>query len=72
MVFEASAVNRRTKQSPSWTMPFGSGVTPMVPVVWSHEVIFALKYGVSPSGLPMMEMMRPTGVQDGFVEGGAP
>jgi integrase/recombinase XerD len=42
-VFEASALNRRTKQSPSWTMPLGSGVTPMVPVVWSHEVTFVLK-----------------------------
>ena len=53
-------------------MPLGSGVTPMVPVVWSHEVTFALKYGVAPSGLPMIEMMRPTGVHDGFVDGGAP
>lgn len=36
-LFEASALKRSTKQSPSWTMPLGSGVTPMVPVVWSHE-----------------------------------
>jgi hypothetical protein len=69
---EALPLNRRTKQSPSWTMPLGSGVTPMVPVVWSHEVTFVLKYGVAPSGLPMIETMRPTGVQDGFVDGGAP
>ena len=43
-------------------MPFGSGVTPMVPVLESHEVTVALKYGVALSGLPMIEMMRPTGV----------
>src|SRR5579883_1173881 len=72
VVFEASAPNRRTKQSPSCTMPFGSGVTPIVPVAWSHEVTVTLKYGVAPSGLPMIERMRPTGVQDGFVAGGAP
>jgi hypothetical protein len=28
---EASALNRRTKQSPSCTMPLESGVTPIVP-----------------------------------------
>jgi len=71
-MLDASAVNRRTKQSPSWTMPLGSGVTPTVPVVWSHEVTLALKYGVAPSGLPMIEIMRPTGVHDGFEDGGAP
>ena len=27
----------------------------MVPVVWSHEVTLVLKYGVAPSGLPMIE-----------------
>ena len=41
----------------------------MVPVVWSHEVTFVLKYGVAPSGLPMIERMRPTGVHDGFDAG---
>ena len=44
----------------------------MVPVVWFHEVTFVLKYGVAPSGLPMIETMRPIGVHDGFVDGGAP
>ncbi len=43
-----------------------------MPVVWSHEVTFPLKYGVAPSGLPMTEMKRPTGVQVGFVDGGGP
>src|SRR5579883_765540 len=72
VVFEASALNRRTKQSPSCTMPFGSGVTPMVPVAWSHEVTRPLKYGVAVSGLPIMEMMRPTGVKLALLDGGAP
>src|ERR1035441_1453295 len=70
--FDASALNRMTKQSPSCTMPFGSGVTPMVPVVWSHEVILPLKNGVALSGLPMIETMRPTGVNEGLLEGGLP
>jgi len=52
--FEASALNRRTKQSPACTMPLGSGVTPMVPGSLVHEVIVPLKYGVALSGLPMI------------------
>src|ERR1035441_6399782 len=70
--FDASALNRRTRQSPACTMPFGSGVTPMVPVLESHEVTVAVKYGVALSGLPMIEMMRPTGVNEGLLEGGLP
>src|ERR1017187_1509766 len=69
--FDASALNRMTKQSPSCTMPLGSGVTPMVPVLWSHEVILPLKNGVALSGLPMIETMRPTGVNEGLLAGGA-
>jgi len=68
--FDASALYRTTKQSPACTMPFGSGVTPMVPVLESHEVTVALKYGVALSGLPMIEMMRPTGVNEGLLGGG--
>src|ERR1039458_10217045 len=70
--FDASALYRTTKQSPACTMPLGSGVTPMVPVVWSHEVIVPLKYGVALSGLPMIEMIRPTGVNEELVDGGLP
>ena len=57
-------------QSPACTIPLGSGVTPTVPVVWSHEVTVPLKNGVALSGRPMTEMKRPTGVHLGFVEGG--
>ena len=53
-------------------MQLGSGVTPIVPVLWSREVIFPLKNGVAASGLPMIEMMRPAGVNDGLVAGGGP
>jgi hypothetical protein len=70
--FDASAQYRTTKQSPACTMPFGSGVTPMVPVLESHEVTVALKNGVALSGLPMIEMMRPTGVNEGLLDGGLP
>ena len=44
----------------------------MVPVPESHDVTLALKYGVAASGLPMIETMRPTGVNDGLLAGGAP
>jgi hypothetical protein len=70
--FDASALYRTTKQSPACTMPFGSGVMPMVPVLESQEVTVALKYGVALSGLPMIEMMRPTGVNEGLLDGGLP
>src|SRR5271157_6310519 len=70
--FDASALYRTTKQSPACTMPLGSGVTPMVPVLESHDVTVALKYGVALSGRPMIEMMRPTGVNEGLLEGGLP
>src|ERR1017187_5788880 len=53
-------------------MPLGSGVTPMVPVLESHEVIVPLKYGVALSGLPMIEIIRPTGVNEGLLDGGLP
>jgi len=42
-VFDALALYRTTKQSPACTTPFGSGVTPMVPVAWSQEVIVPLR-----------------------------
>jgi len=37
-----------------------------------HEVTVALKNGVALSGLPMIEMMRPTGVNEGLLDGGLP
>src|ERR1017187_3371203 len=70
--FDASALYRTTKQSPACTMPLGSGVAPMVPVLESHEVIVPLKYGVALSGLPMIEIIRPTGVNEGLLDGGLP
>src|SRR5208337_3796143 len=60
--FDASALYRSTRQSPACTMPLGSGVTPMVPVLESHDATVALKYGVALSGLPMIEMIRPAAV----------
>jgi hypothetical protein len=35
-------------------------------------VTVALKYGVALSGLPMIEMMRPTGVNEGLLGGALP
>jgi len=44
----------------------------MVPVLESHEVTVALKYGVALSGLPMIEMIAATGVNEGLLDGGVP